>query len=387
MWIYILKRALLIPLTLFGITILSFIIINLAPGDPISLSNQGDEMGMTLDEAMGAQRETYAKDIFSILARYWEWLTRMFSIHWVDTPPMPEGTWSVIGDSGEAPASGAAPPISFLTVRIHEAFDIHVGKFHVSLFNFKRSLKDRRPVLQTMIKHIRVSIFLQVITLMITYIVAIPLGMYCAVKRDSIKERTITVLLFMLYSLPSFWVAYMLILYVGKGSGKLELLPIVGLWSDNFDQLTFWAQIKDYLQHLVLPIVCMTLGSFAYLSRQTRAGMLEVLRQDYITTARAKGLPESIVIGKHALRNSLIPIITLMAGLLPSLIGGSFIIETIFTINGMGRLGFTSVLARDYTTLMAVFTSGALLVLIGLLLTDIMYTIVDPRVSFEKQVG
>ncbi|MBE7559146.1 ABC transporter permease [bacterium] len=376
MWTYIVKRLLLMIPTLLGVTVIVYGMISIAPGDPLALSAGEAERGLTKEAMRGAQMgETYSKDPVEIAKRYWKWLTLLFSWEWKEHEPPPEDAWSLLNDH----------------VRIYEAVEVHVGKLHLNLFNFQRSLKDRRPVLQTLIKAISISIVLNIISLVITYSVAIPLGIFSAVKRDTLQERVITVLLFILYSLPSFWVAYMLILYVGQGSGKLELLPIAGLHGEEADAFlsagNYWAYAKDFAQHLVLPIICMTLGSFAYLSRQTRAGMLEVLRQDYITTARAKGLPESLVIGKHALRNSLIPIVTLMASLLPALIGGSIIIEYIFNIPGMGRLGFTSVLARDYTTLMAINVMASILVLLGILMSDILYTIVDPRVTFEKQVG
>lgn len=386
MWTYIVKRLLLIFPTMLGVTLIVFGMISLAPGDPISLASGDAEGGFTKEAMQSAQMaETYSKDPREIAKRYWRWLTLLFSVGWRDPAPAPENAWVLVGADAEAERAGA------FGAHIHEAFELHLGKLHLSMFNFQRSLKDRRPVLQTLLRAISISIGLNIVAILITYFVSVPLGVYCAVKKDTVKERFITVLLFVLYSLPSFWLAYMLILYVGQGSGKLELLPIVGLVGDDaelwWSEGKYWMLAKDIAKHLVLPITCITLGSFAYLSRQARAGMLEVLRQDYITTARAKGLPESLVIGKHALRNSLIPIITLMASLLPALIGGSIIIESIFTINGMGRLAFNAVLARDYTTIMAVNTLAAILVLIGILLSDIAYTIVDPRVTFEKQVG
>ena len=375
MWVYIVKRILLIIPTLFGISVISFLMINLAPGDPISLSAGSVEQGFTKEQMRGAQTEQFAKDPFSILKRYGAWISRLVNVKFGEIEAPPADAWVYLKGH-------------FV---VYEAFELRAGPVQVNLLDFQRSLKDRRPVLQTLLSAVKISIILNIIAMAITYFVSIPLGIFSAVNRDTIKDRVVTVLLFILYSLPSFWLAYMLILYVGKGSGKLELLPIVGLNSDGaevwWQNGEYWTYAKDRMQHYVLPIICLTLASFAYLSRLVRAGMLEVLRQDYITTARAKGLPESLVIGKHALRNSLIPIITLMAGLLPQLLGGSIIIEQIFTINGMGRLSFTSVLARDYTTLMAVFTVSAILVLFGILLSDLAYTFVDPRVSFEKQVG
>ena len=141
----------------------------------------------------------------------------------------------------------------------------------------------------------------------------------------------------------------------------------------------------DYLWHLVLPVAAYTYGSFAYLARQMRGSMLEVIRQDYIRTARAKGLSNKMVVYKHALRNSLIPIITIIAYILPALIGGSVIVETIFTIPGVGQLAFQALTARDYPVIMAEFTLSAILTLVGLLLADILYSVVDPRIAFSKK--
>ncbi len=386
MWTYIVKRLLLMFPTLLGVTVIVYVMISMAPGDPLSLAAGESERGLTKEAMRGAQMgETYSKRPTDIIKRYGTWLTRLFSVEWHAAALPPEDAWVYLGSNfkSEKPSR-----IGFY---VHEAFVFNVGRLHAKVFDFQRSLKDRRPVLQTVLSAIKISIIISIIDLFITYVVSIPLGVFSAVNKDTLQERIITVTLFVLYSLPAFWVAYMLILYVGQGSGKLELLPIQGLHGEEADTWwqngQLWLWLKDYALHLVLPVTCMVLGSFAYLSRQARAGMLEVLRQDYITTARAKGLPESLVIGKHALRNSLIPIVTLMASLLPALISGSFIIETIFTINGMGRLGFNAVLARDYTTIMAINTLAAILVLLGILVSDMLYTVVDPRVTFEKQAS
>ena len=174
----------------------------------------------------------------------------------------------------------------------------------------------------------------------------------------------------------------MLIIFFGGGD-FFEVFPYAGLHSNFLDGMTAWERFKDLAWHLVLPVATMTYGSFAYLSRQMRTGMLEIIKQDYIRTARAKGLSEKTVILKHAMRNSLIPIITILAGFLPALIGGSVIIETIFSIPGMGSLGFEAITGRDYPIVMAVFTISAVLTLVGILLSDILYSFVDPRITFS----
>jgi peptide/nickel transport system permease protein len=178
----------------------------------------------------------------------------------------------------------------------------------------------------------------------------------------------------------------MAIVYLGGGD-FWDVFPVYGLQSIGAEAWPWWQRLQDQAWHLILPVTCMTYYTFAVLSRYMRAGMLEVIRQDFIRTARAKGLSERVVVYRHALRNSLIPIVTLMADLLPALIGGSIVIETIFTIPGMGQLSFQSVLNRDYPLIMAIFTLSALLTLLGILLADFLYTLVDPRIAYEKRVA
>ncbi|MBI4475314.1 MAG: ABC transporter permease, partial [Acidobacteria bacterium] len=166
-----------------------------------------------------------------------------------------------------------------------------------------------------------------------------------------------------------------------------DVFPVYGLTSIGSENWPFFERLKDQVWHLILPITCMTYYTFAALSRYMRSSMLEVIRQDFIRTARAKGLSERLVVYRHALRNSLIPIITLMADLLPALIGGSIVIETIFSIPGMGLLSYEALLNRDYPLIMAIFTLSALLTLIGILLADFLYTLIDPRIAYEKRAA
>jgi peptide/nickel transport system permease protein len=227
-----------------------------------------------------------------------------------------------------------------------------------------------------------VTLQINVISIFLAYLIAIPLGVHSAVKSGGVRERATTVTLFVLYSLPSFFTAYMLIYFLAGGR-YLDIFPVGGLNSPNAESFGAVRWLIDRAWHLVLPITCLTYASFAGLSRYMRSGMMEVLRQDYIRTARAKGLSERKVIFKHAMRNSIIPIITLLAGLLPALLGGSVIIEGIFNIPGMGRLGFEAVLGRNYPVIMALLTLSAGLTLFGILLTDVLYAVVDPRIRYE----
>lgn len=249
--------------------------------------------------------------------------------------------------------------------------------------DFGVSHVDKQPVIKTILSKLKYSLSLSVSAVFIAYIISIPLGIFAAVKQNTVYDRTISVVLFLLYSLPSFFVATMLLTYFSQGGGYIQLFPTGGFISREASQMTTLEQIKDVIWHLILPIVCMTYASFASLSRYARAGLLEVIRSDYIRTARAKGLSEFVVIGKHAVRNGMIPIVTLLGTLLPVVISGSVIIEYIFGIPGMGTLTINAIFNRDYNTIMGVQLISATLLLVGLLISDITYSLVDPRISFK----
>src|SRR5581483_918525 len=210
------------------------------------------------------------------------------------------------------------------------------------------------------------------------------LGIYSSTHENTLSDKILTVILYILYSLPSFWVATILILYL-CGGDYLHWFPLTGLNSMGAEQMSFGQWLLDRIWHLVLPVFCLTYAELAFVSRLMRAGMLETIRQDYIRTARAKGLSEKVVVYKHAFRNSLIAIVTVLGFLLPALLGGSVIIESIFTIPGMGQLGFEAILSRDYPVVMAISTIAAFLTMIGLLLSDVLYALVNPTISLENQ--
>ena len=251
--------------------------------------------------------------------------------------------------------------------------------------DFGVSLVSREPVVSTLVSKLRYSISLSITSLLLAYLIAIPIGIYSAVAKDSFADRSLTVVLFMLYSLPAFFVAALLLFFLSVGSDypALRIFPTGGWRSRDYMQLTSVEQIRDLAAHLVLPILCLTYGSLAALSRYMRTGLLDVIRSDYVRTARAKGLPEWKVIGKHAVRNGLLPILTLLAGLLPAVLGGSVIIEYIFDIPGMGLWMIDSIYQRDYNVIMAVQLLSAVLVLLGILLADLSYALVDPRIRYE----
>ena len=251
-------------------------------------------------------------------------------------------------------------------------------------FDFGRSFTDHRLVVHKIWEALKITLAFQVLVILLIYLIAVPLGVISAVKQDSLFDKTVTLVLFCLYSLPNFWVAYLLILFFCGGRFG-DIFPIQGLNTAGAEAWPFWPWFLDRLWHMVLPVACMTYGGLAALSRYARSGMLEVIRMDYVRTARAKGLAERTVIVKHALRNGIIPIVTLLGGLLPALVSGSVIVETIFNIPGMGRLAFSAVLERDYPVVTAVAFFSSFLVLLGILLSDLLYAVVDPRIRYGEE--
>ena len=251
--------------------------------------------------------------------------------------------------------------------------------------DFGVSLISREPVTRTLVSKLKYSLTLSVGSLVLAYLLAIPLGVFSAVNKGSRADRALTLVLFMLYSLPSFFVATLSLYFFSQASAweSLRWFPIGGWQSADASELTMLGQWQDIAWHLVLPTICMTYGSLAALSRYMRSGLLDVIQADYVRTARAKGLSERVVIGKHALRNGLLPILTLLAGLLPAVLGGSVIIEYIFGIQGMGLWVVDAINQRDYNVILAVELFSTVLVLVGLLLTDLSYALVDPRIRYE----
>lgn len=330
---YLIKRLFLIIPTFLGITLITFLIIQLAPGNPVSLKLQ--QLG-----GEGIRTETVSREVIEQTKR----------LYGLDKPI----------------------PVQYLS-----------WLRRIVTLDFGESYKDHRPVSTKIKEALPVTLLLNLVSIFLIYLISVPLGVFSALRPQSLLDKVTTLFLFILYSLPSFWVAMILIIFLSGGE-YADLFPVVGLTSQGFDQLSFWGKIGNVLWHLVLPVTVLTYGGLAFLARFSRAQLLEVIRQDYIRTARAKGLPERVVIFKHALRNALIPLVTLMGTLLPGLIGGSVIVEQIFSIPGMGRLGFEAVLSRDYPTVMAIAAIEAMLTLVSLLISDVLYVIVDPRISFER---
>ena len=323
MLIYTLRRlAYLIP-TLFGITLVTFFIISLAPGDPVDALRGTSKISPETYEEMV---KLYGLDQ-SIGTRYWIWLKRLATL------------------------------------------------------DFGNSFLDHRPVLTKIGERLPASLILNGASLFLTLLFAIPFGLYAAVRHRSRFDKIGGVALYMLYSLPEFWVALVLILIFGV---KLQWLPFIGIESLDAREMGFWGYLWNRITHMVLPTVALTYGSLAFLSRFVRGSTLEVIKQDYITTARAKGLDDKHVVYKHVFKNTLIPVVTLLGILLPTLISGSIILEYIFAWPGVGALFLDSVLSRDYPTVMGLSFITSVLVMLSTLVADLIYTWVDPRVSYER---
>ena len=246
--------------------------------------------------------------------------------------------------------------------------------------DFGRSFLDDRPVGEKILERLPVTLTINLISLLLIFPITIPLGVMAAVRPGGAFDRITTVLVFIGYSMPSFWLALLCMAYFGV---ELRWLPVSGLHALDYESFPLIGQWLDAGWHLILPVAISAFVSLAGLSRYTRSSMLEVLRQDYIRTARSKGLPESRVLFHHGLRNGLLPIITILGLSLPDLIGGSVIAETIFSIPGMGRLFYEAVMARDYPVVMALVTIGAVLTMLGNFLADVAYAWADPRIRVE----
>ncbi|HEY3964880.1 MAG TPA: ABC transporter permease subunit [Planctomycetaceae bacterium] len=252
----------------------------------------------------------------------------------------------------------------------------------LATFNFGRStLATREPVSERLWSAVKVSAPLMIAAQILIYLIAVPLGVICAVRRGRLADNLISLVLFMLYSLPSF-IAGMLFLMTLCFGKPFKVFPAMSLHSEGADDLSWVPWLADYAWHTVLPIVCLSLFSLAGLAMYSRSSLLDVISQDYVRTARAKGVREVFVILKHALRNGLIPIITLFSSFLPAMLGGSVLVEFLFGIPGMGRLSWVSIEQKDFPTLMALIYVDAIVVMFSILLSDLLYVAADPRISF-----
>ncbi|MEW4528232.1 ABC transporter permease [Maioricimonas sp. JC845] len=262
----------------------------------------------------------------------------------------------------------------------YEAYGVWVT--NLAQGDLGRSFSRKRPVADLIFERMGPTLLLSITSLLLTYLLSIPMGLYATARSGKTDERVLSTILYMLYSFPSFVAALFLQLFFAV---HLGWLPLFGMTGDNYEEMTSAGKAYDLFLHCVMPVTCYTYGSLAYYSRFIRANMQEVIRQDYIRTARAKGLGPVPVLLHHAFRNTLIPLVTLVGLTLPSLLSGSVIIEQIFTWPGMGRLFFESIRERDYPTIMGLTLMFSVLTLAGQLLADILYAVVDPRVRLDSK--
>ena len=322
---YIIRRLLgIIPL-LLGITIISFAIIHLAPGKPVSLQQSLNpkvslEVRARLERLYGLDKPLYVQ--------YLKWLERLTRL------------------------------------------------------DFGSSFNDDRPVLDKILERLPVTLIINISALIFILVVAIPIGVKSAVNPGGLFDKVMTIIVFIGFSLPTFWLALLLMNLLGI---KLGWLPISGIKSLDFEYFTLSQKIIDLAKHLALPVFVSGFGGLAGISRYMRSSMIEALNQPYIYTARAKGLPEKQVVYKHALRNAILPIVTILGLSVPGLLGGSVIFESIFALPGIGRLFYEAVMMRDYPLIMAEVVLGAALTMLGNLIADISYAYVDPRIRYRKQ--
>lgn len=313
----------MIPL-IFGITLITFTVIHLAPGGPVEVETE-----MSLKAS--AQARENLKRLYGLdkplHIQYIDWLTRFIQL------------------------------------------------------DFGKSFVDGKKVFDKIKERIPVTLTINILSLLIIMLIAIPIGVLSATRQYSLFDKLTTVFVFVGFSTPTFWLALILMIIFGVSLG---LLPISGIQSIDVSGMSRIDRLMDWIKHLILPVGLSAFGGIAGLSRYSRSSMLEVIRQDYIRTARAKGLRESDIIIHHALRNALMPVVTILGLSVPGLIGGSVIFETIFAIPGMGQLFYSSAMARDYPTIMGILVIGAVLTLIGNLFADVSYALVDPRIRVRK---
>jgi len=321
---YVIRRLLLMMPTMLGITIISFAVIHLAPGEPTDqMTNLNPKISAAAKQKM---RKMYNLDK-PIPVQYLLWLKRFVKL------------------------------------------------------DFGRSFSpDAREVIDKITERIPITILINVLSLAIIFVLSIPIGVLSAIHPNSWFDRGGTIFVFLGFSTPGFWLALLLMILFGV---VLGWLPISGIRSINYYQFSDFGKFVDVARHLILPVLISSVTSLAFLSRITRQNMLEVVRQDYITTAMAKGCSPRAVYYRHALRNALLPIVTIIGFSIPGLIGGSVITESIFSIPGMGQLFYASVMSRDYPLVMGILVIGSALTLIGNLVADLSYALADPRIKYE----
>ncbi|MDZ4817955.1 MAG: ABC transporter permease [Planctomycetota bacterium] len=338
---YLFRRILLGCLTLVLITMLVYGLIRMMPGDSVSAEYGAMDPGMKINKA-DEERMREARGLnLPWYFGYFKWAVNV--VNW------DAENWRPYVDLGQ-------------------------------------SYREKRPVTTVIGERIGPTLMLSISSLTIAYLLSIPIGLYATARGGRVDERVISTGLYMLYSLPSFVAALLLQSYFAvKLEGTWLELPLHGMHSSSleYDEFTTAGKVWDIVQHSVLPVICFTYGVLAYESRFIRANMQEVMRQDYIRTARAKGLGPIRVLVHHGFRNSLIPFVTLIGLTLPALLSGAIILEKIFSWPGMGSLMFESITTRDADVTMGLVLIFSIITLLGQLLADLLYAVVDPRVTYS----
>lgn len=338
---YFLRRLLLIPPTLLGITIIVFLITRVVPGGPIERALMEIQMGGAevggYGSRTGAEQQALSEDQLQQLKEYYGFDKHpvVSYFHWVGNV--------LRGDLGTS------------------------YRYNQSVWEM---IRERFPI----------SIFYGVMTLFITYTVCIPLGIVKAIKHRTFLDNSTSIIIFVGYAIPGYVLGSLLIVYF---AARMEWFPMGGFNSYNFEELGNWDRVKDVLWHSVLPLISYSVSSFALVTLLMKNHLMDNLASDYVRTAVAKGVSFRRAVVNHALRNSLIPIATTFGQNITLLVGGSFLIETIFDINGFGLLGFTAVLDRDYPIVMGVLLLSSVLLLLGNIISDIIVAVIDPRVRFD----
>lgn len=253
---------------------------------------------------------------------------------------------------------------------------------NISRLDFGESFTYGEPVIDVIVSKFPVSLQFGLMSLFLTYLICIPLGVKKALTAGQTFDRVSGIILYFTYSIPQLVLGLLLIVFFA-GSSYFSWFPIGGLYSDNYSDLSFFAKIADRAHHFVLPLICYMIGGFTELTLLTRNSMLDIIKSDYIRTARAKGLHERVVVFKHALRNALIPVATGLGGFLGVFLTGSLIVETIFNLDGIGLLSYSSILSRDYNVVMGMIFLSSTALMLGNLISDLIYVLVDPRIDFK----
>jgi len=327
MFHYTIKRLLFAIPTFLGITVITFAVVHLAPGDPAQRQLEGiadADMSIRVYEQL---RAYWGLDQ-SIPLQYLRWLARLVTL------------------------------------------------------DFGQSFFDHRPVMDKIAERLPWTLALAVVSMLLGLVLAIPIGAYSAYRRNGWFDTSVGTLLYALFSVPNYVMAMLLIVLVV--TLPVAGWPIAGARSDDFANLSLTAKVADLFKHFLLITLCYTYPALAFQSRFVRSNMLEVLRQDYIRTAQAKGLGGLTVVAHHAFRNTLIPLITMLGLIFPTVVSGSVILEYMFNWPGVGRLFFEAVTQRDYPTVMALSVITAVLVQLGTLLADLGYAWADPRIRYDE---